>query len=197
MFCQCHCGVTTNVTERQKKRSEILVWSGKCGGKCTGDRGYLAKNKRCLIVLPNNNFVAFLQTQALHSENDSLQCSWQGVGEGDLGCHLLTNHGFSQRLPGRNSKLIRICEVILHFLGSRVNKILHNKILKNGKNAIMPMLTLNELLNAKQKLTMMLRSGVRSLKVVWLANTCWVSLTLPVSVSIRAAWSTSWFWYCW
>lgn len=47
------------------------------------------------------------------------------------------------------------------------------------------------------KLTLMVRSGVRSLKVVWLANTCWVSLTLPDRVSIRAAWSTSWFWYCW
>lgn len=46
-------------------------------------------------------------------------------------------------------------------------------------------------------LTVMLRSGVRSLKVVCFANTCCVSLTLPDRVSISAAWSTSWFWYCW
>lgn len=35
--------------------------------------------------------------------------------------------------------------------------------------------------------TLMVRSGVRSLKVVWLANTCWVSFTLPDRVNIRAA----------
>lgn len=35
--------------------------------------------------------------------------------------------------------------------------------------------------------TLMVRSGVRSLKVVWLANTCWVSVTLPDRVNIRAA----------
>lgn len=40
--------------------------------------------------------------------------------------------------------------------------------------------------------TVILRSGVRSLKVVWLASTCCVSLTLPDRVSISAAWSTNW-----
>lgn len=45
--------------------------------------------------------------------------------------------------------------------------------------------------------TAILRSGVRSLKVVWLASTCCVSVTLPDRVSISAAWSTSWSWYCW
>lgn len=42
--------------------------------------------------------MAPLQTQALHSEHHSLEHTWQGVGEGNLGCHLLTSYSFSHRL---------------------------------------------------------------------------------------------------
>lgn len=62
---------------------------------------------RCVVFLPHNHFVALLQTQALHSEDHSFQHTRQGVGEGDLGRHLLTDHGISQRLPEGNSKEVR------------------------------------------------------------------------------------------
>lgn len=50
------------------------------------------------MYLPHNHFMAPLQTQALHSEHHFLEHAWQGVGEGNLGCHLLTSYSFSQRL---------------------------------------------------------------------------------------------------
>lgn len=132
---------------------------------------------RCVGFLPHDHFMALLQTQALHSEDHPFQHTRQGVGEGDLGGHLLADHSISQRLPEGNSKKVRRVEPNL----SR-NKSKTANTEKRKKNL---------------KPTLMVRSGVRSLKVVWLANTCWVSLTLPDRVSIRAAWSTSWFWYCW
>lgn len=55
--------------------------------------------EECFMYLPHNHFMTPLKAQALHSEHHPLQHTWQGVGEGNLGCHLFTNHSVSQRLP--------------------------------------------------------------------------------------------------
>ena len=55
------------------------------------------------MFLPYNYFMTLLKTQALHPEHHSLQCMGQGVREGNLGGHFLSNHCFSQRLPGKTT----------------------------------------------------------------------------------------------
>lgn len=65
---------------------------------------------RCVGFLPHDHFMALLQTQALHSEDHPFQHTRQGVGEGDLGGHLLADHSISQRLPEGNSKKVRRVE---------------------------------------------------------------------------------------
>jgi len=57
------------------------------------------------MFLPNGHLVALLQAQALHPEHHFLQHTWQRVGEGNLGGHLLANDSFSHRLSGGQFKM--------------------------------------------------------------------------------------------
>lgn len=107
------------------------------------------------------------QAQPLHVEDDGLQHPRQRVGEGNLCRHLLTHCCPAHWLRERETQL---SSTLLFFL------------LNKGRGEK----------QASCSSTLMTRSGVLSRKLNWVATTCWVSLTRPDSVSIRAAWSINW-----
>lgn len=98
VFGQGHGRVTANIPERGGEKCTFRFVFKK-RGRADKDREdpemEREKKKEKPPSSPDNHFVTLLKSQALHSEQHSLQRARQRVGEGDLGWHLFTNHGFS------------------------------------------------------------------------------------------------------